>query len=50
MSLSGRINFRIKPSQSIQGKTCIPGDKSISHRAIILAAIGILNLALSSLI
>ena len=39
MSLSGRINFRIKPSQSIQGKTCIPGDKSISHRAIILAAI-----------
>ena len=39
MVLNNNINFRIKPSQSILGKTCIPGDKSISHRAIILAAI-----------
>jgi len=39
MSLNGNINFCIKPSHSIIGKTCIPGDKSISHRAIIFAAI-----------
>ena len=39
MSLNSHINFCIKPSHSILGKTSIPGDKSISHRAIILAAI-----------
>ena len=39
MSLKGNINFRIEPSNSIIGKVNIPGDKSISHRAIILAAI-----------
>ena len=39
MSLNSHTNFRIKPSCSILGKTSIPGDKSISHRAIILAAI-----------
>ena len=39
MSLKGNTNFRIEPSNSITGKANIPGDKSISHRAIILAAI-----------
>ena len=39
MSLKDSINFRIKPSHSIIGKICIPGDKSISHRAVIFAAI-----------
>ena len=39
MSLNSHTNFRIKPSRYILGKTSIPGDKSISHRAIILAAI-----------
>jgi len=39
MSLKGNTNFRIEPSNSIIGKVNIPGDKSISHRAIILAAI-----------
>jgi 3-phosphoshikimate 1-carboxyvinyltransferase len=39
MSLKGNTNFRIEPSNSIVGKVNIPGDKSISHRAIILAAI-----------
>ena len=39
MSLKGNTNFRIEPSSSIVGKVNIPGDKSISHRAIILAAI-----------
>ena len=39
MSLKGNTNFRIEPSNSIIGKANIPGDKSISHRAIILAAI-----------
>ena len=39
MSLKGITNLRIEPSNSIIGKVNIPGDKSISHRAIILAAI-----------
>jgi len=39
MSLKGNTNFRIEPSNSLIGKVNIPGDKSISHRAIILAAI-----------
>ena len=39
MSLKANTNFRIEPSNSIIGKVNIPGDKSISHRAIILAAI-----------
>ena len=39
MSPKGNTNFRIEPSNSIVGKVNIPGDKSISHRAIILAAI-----------
>jgi 3-phosphoshikimate 1-carboxyvinyltransferase len=39
MNLKDNINFRTKPSHSIIGKTCIPGDKSISHRAVIFAAI-----------
>ena len=39
MSPKGNTNFRIEPSNSIIGKVNIPGDKSISHRAIILAAI-----------
>ena len=39
MSLKDNINFRSKPSHSIVGKTRISGDKSISHRAVIFAAI-----------
>ena len=39
MSLRDNINFRTKPSHPVIGKTHIPGDKSISHRAVIFAAI-----------
>jgi 3-phosphoshikimate 1-carboxyvinyltransferase len=39
MSLKGNTNFRTEPGNSITGKVIIPGDKSISHRAIILAAV-----------
>ena len=37
--LKDSVNFRVHPSPSISGKAVIPGDKSISHRAIILSAI-----------
>ncbi len=39
MILKDNISFHIKPSKSILGEICIPGDKSISHRAVIFAAI-----------
>ena len=39
MSSKDSITFRIQPCYSVSGKPVIPGDKSISHRAIILAAI-----------
>ena len=31
---------RIEPASSLQGHVALPGDKSISHRAVLLAAIG----------
>lgn len=33
------INFRITPGGKLQGKISMPGDKSISHRSIMLGAI-----------
>jgi 3-phosphoshikimate 1-carboxyvinyltransferase len=39
MSDRGPINFIINPGSYLQGQICIPGDKSISHRALILGAI-----------
>ena len=31
--------FRANPSTGLNGETTVPGDKSISHRALILAAL-----------
>jgi len=31
--------MRIRPARRIKGRTCIPGDKSLSHRAAIIAAL-----------
>ena len=39
MSLQGRINFRVNPGNHIHGQIKVPGDKSISHRALMLGAI-----------
>lgn len=36
---TAQINYRINPGGNLQGDIHIPGDKSISHRAIMLAAI-----------
>ncbi len=33
------LSFYVKPSGNIQGECSVPGDKSISHRAVILGAI-----------
>jgi len=33
------MNIKIKPKKNISGKVKVPGDKSISHRALILGAI-----------
>ena len=33
------INYRITPGGSLQGKIRMPGDKSISHRSIMLGAV-----------
>jgi len=45
-------DITIKPAQSVQGYVELPGDKSVSHRAVMLAALGshpirLTNLALS---
>jgi len=39
MSSNSRSSFRVKPGHCITGRISIPGDKSISHRALMLAAI-----------
>ena len=39
MSSQGSIRFRVNPGSSINGRLKIPGDKSISHRALMLGAI-----------
>ncbi len=33
------MRLRVQPSQNLQGHTALPGDKSISHRTLILGAI-----------
>jgi 3-phosphoshikimate 1-carboxyvinyltransferase len=33
------MNFQIKPAQTFHGRISVPGDKSISHRALMLGAI-----------
>ena len=33
------MNYRTEPSKVVGGEINVPGDKSISHRALILAAI-----------
>ncbi len=39
-NLSGnRSSFQVKPGGAISGRITVPGDKSISHRALMLAAI-----------
>lgn len=37
--MGNTFNYKISPSRDLNGETRVPGDKSISHRAIILAAI-----------
>jgi 3-phosphoshikimate 1-carboxyvinyltransferase len=39
MSNGEQINYLIKPGGSLQGQIRVPGDKSISHRALMLGAI-----------
>ena len=33
------MDYQTTPSKNLNGEICVPGDKSISHRAIILAAV-----------
>ena len=39
MSSNKRSNFQINPGGAITGRFTVPGDKSISHRALMLGAI-----------
>ena len=39
MSASGAERYRVAPGGSIQGTLTVPGDKSISHRALMLGAL-----------
>ncbi|MBF0255789.1 MAG: 3-phosphoshikimate 1-carboxyvinyltransferase [Gammaproteobacteria bacterium] len=39
MSQSSSIEFRLQPGGSLQGRLRVPGDKSISHRAIMLGSL-----------
>ncbi len=39
MSSNNRSSFRVTPGNSISGRIIVPGDKSISHRALLLGAI-----------
>ena len=36
--MSGRLDYRIVPGTPLTGRIRVPGDKSISHRALLLAA------------
>lgn len=40
MSSNNKISFKVNPGGSITGRVTVPGDKSISHRALMLGAIG----------
>ena len=35
---AGRRDFLVQPGSSLQGRITVPGDKSVSHRALLLAA------------
>jgi 3-phosphoshikimate 1-carboxyvinyltransferase len=37
--MSTTRNYRVAPAERVQGESEVPGDKSISHRALLLAAI-----------
>lgn len=39
MNSNNRSSFRVNPGGAITGRITVPGDKSISHRALMLAAI-----------
>ena len=39
-SAAKNISFYVQPGSILQGQVSVPGDKSISHRAIIFAALG----------
>lgn len=39
MNLTGSVDYRVAPSSAVGGDIKVPGDKSISHRSIMLAAI-----------
>ena len=34
-----RIDYRIEPGGRLQGRPRVPGDKSISHRAVMLGSL-----------
>ncbi len=37
--MAGRVRFRVAPGGSLHGRLRVPGDKSISHRAVMLGAL-----------
>ena len=37
--MSGKINFVITPGRNLSGSIKVPGDKSISHRSIMLGSL-----------
>ena len=37
--LSGHMGLKIRPARQLKGRVVLPGDKSLSHRALILAAL-----------
>ncbi len=39
MNSTDTVNFEVHPGKALLGELCVPGDKSISHRALMLGAI-----------
>ena len=37
--MSGPIHWTVPPARTFAGEVCVPGDKSVSHRAVMLGAI-----------
>lgn len=37
--VKNEMDYQTTPSKNLNGEICVPGDKSISHRAVILAAV-----------
>lgn len=39
MQLKGKLRYRVSPGGRVQGRIRVPGDKSISHRSVMLGAL-----------